>query len=259
MAKSFTGAEFLKALSEGSLKEAITAEGIVKLDPNDHHTILFSKNTSCAFWTKLPVEIIEKVDYLTAVHCQDHEYPLVRLHLKEPPADNKLASVFAHLVRRSYPPQSQDATVAPFSPRETTVSKVTAVRVVFHTLDDDKDWDTELAMYVYGPRRNLVAQRDRQLGKFRDGTNIAFDLTMFDTLDEDEIDASFSTLEINPNGDDTWRFDYEIDFFLEDGRAVGRKFIHRSLSEDKVTETYRMQDAIPLAPDRGPFDRPELP
>lgn len=109
MAKSFTGAEFLKALSEGSLteaitkgaasksKEAITKEGMAKPDANDPTAILFSENTSTGSYARIPVEMIEKVDHLTG----GHKHPRVRLQLKVPPKENKLASAFAELLRNS--------------------------------------------------------------------------------------------------------------------------------------------------------------
>lgn len=130
-----------------------------------------------------------------------------------------------------------------------TGPKVTEVTAVFLTRDDNKDWDTELDIYVYDGRRSIVAQRARQMGEFGEGTNIPLKLDRFGVIAEEDIDSCSTTLVIVPNGNDTWRFDYEVDFSFEDGRAVGRKFFHKSLSEEKLTETYRLQEAIPVAPD----------
>jgi hypothetical protein len=101
MPKSFTGTEFLKALSEGQLREPIIKEGLVKQEENDTNTLLFSEGRACQHWIKIPIEMIESVEYLTTVRCLDHEHPLARLYLKEPPADNAVASLFAELARQS--------------------------------------------------------------------------------------------------------------------------------------------------------------
>jgi hypothetical protein len=106
MAKSFTGTEFIKALAEGSLREPIVKEGMVKPADNDPNAIMFSEGTSCLFWTKIPVEMIEKVEYATTIRCQDHQHPFVRLLLKDPPAENKVATLLAELLRQTVQRQS---------------------------------------------------------------------------------------------------------------------------------------------------------
>jgi hypothetical protein len=99
MAKSFTGPEFVKALSEGGLREPIVREGMVKPSENDTTSIEFSEGNMCELWTKIPVDMIERVEYVSNIRCQDHQHPLVRLFLKEPPAENKLAGVLSELLR----------------------------------------------------------------------------------------------------------------------------------------------------------------
>jgi hypothetical protein len=101
MEKSFTGAELVKALSEGKLKELIVKEGMVKQDENDPNAILFSEGTLCESWTKIPADMIERAEHLTTVRCHDHEHPYVRLYLEEPPSENTTAGVFADLLKHS--------------------------------------------------------------------------------------------------------------------------------------------------------------
>jgi hypothetical protein len=100
MSKSFSGAEFIKALADGSLKPPIVLAGVTKFTECDPHAILFSQGTSCAFWTRITVEMIDKVDLITFVRCDDHEYPFVHICLKEV-ANNPAAEVLADLLRRS--------------------------------------------------------------------------------------------------------------------------------------------------------------
>ena len=124
MAKSFTGVEFIKALSEGSLREPVVKEGIVK-PADDLKAIFFSEGTSCLFWTKIPVEMIEQVEYITTVRCQDHQHPLIRLFLKEPPSENEVAAVLSELLRTSS--QSNEASLKLNAPSPLAISAYSAV------------------------------------------------------------------------------------------------------------------------------------
>jgi len=105
MEQSMTGAAFLAALTQGTLKEPVVREGMVKLDTTDPAAVLFAAGTACGSWTKIPVDMIDKVEYLTVVGCRDHTHPFIRLSLKEPPSDNTMARVLADLVRHT--PQSE--------------------------------------------------------------------------------------------------------------------------------------------------------
>jgi len=100
MAKSFTGTEFVKALAEGTLREPISLEGMVKKCESGTDAVLFAEGMSCLHWTRIPVEMIEEVDFISTVPCRDHEHPFVRLSLKEPTND-VVAQVFADLLRNS--------------------------------------------------------------------------------------------------------------------------------------------------------------
>lgn len=104
MAKSFTGEQFAKALSEGTLKESIVRIGMVKPDEGGPSAILFAEGTSCAKWIKIPVDLIDDVELITKISCRDHEHPLVQIRFKEPPKENESARVFAELARQSTSP-----------------------------------------------------------------------------------------------------------------------------------------------------------
>jgi hypothetical protein len=126
------------------------------------------------------------------------------------------------------------------------MAHVMGVSALFHTLDEDKDWDTFLDIYVYKPDRIEVAKRENQDTHFDDNSDHAFMLNMQEQIEEGDIDTCLTTLLITPNGDDTWRFDYRLNFMLDNGVIVGRLFISKSLSEGKRSETYALRDAIPV-------------
>jgi hypothetical protein len=113
MSKSFSGSEFVKALAEGNLKPPVLLEGVAKLADGEPAAIRFAQGISCAFWVRIPVELIDQVELITFVPCQGHEYPYVRICLKEV-ADNPAAAVLSDLLRQSelnpqpLPPRRQD-------------------------------------------------------------------------------------------------------------------------------------------------------
>jgi hypothetical protein len=45
--------------------------------------------------------MIEKVEFISTMRCHDHQHPLVRLFLKEPPGENKAATVLSEWPRAS--------------------------------------------------------------------------------------------------------------------------------------------------------------
>ena len=115
MPKTFAPGDFLKALSEGGLREPILKTGMVKQDESSPDALLFSEGGSCASWTKIPLDLIEQIEFIRTVRCRDHEHPLVRLHLKEPDPANTVAAVFAALVKAA--PSQQVPSAVPL--RET--------------------------------------------------------------------------------------------------------------------------------------------
>ncbi len=99
MPTSFSGAEFAKALSEGTLRELIELSGMVKPIDGDQTAVLFSPNAGCESWTTIPVSMIDSVHFLTTARCRDHYHPLVNITLKQPHPENTEANVFAALLR----------------------------------------------------------------------------------------------------------------------------------------------------------------
>jgi hypothetical protein len=102
MSQQFSGAEFIKALGEGGLKEGFIREGMVKQEENDPNAVQFSEGTDCSLWTKIPVGMVEQVEFLRFVSCRDHSHPFVRLHLKAP-GEGSEAAVFAALLKNALP------------------------------------------------------------------------------------------------------------------------------------------------------------
>ena len=96
MIKSFRSEEFANALAEGKLREPITLTGIVK-QYEDVRFLHFSPGKSCQQWVRIPVKIIDKVDWLGKVSCLDRTYDYVQLLLKE--VDDPILQDFTTVLR----------------------------------------------------------------------------------------------------------------------------------------------------------------
>src|ERR1051325_2785404 len=91
MTNTYTAGEFVKRLTEGALRTPLICEGFAKPAEGSHDAFLFSMGDSCENWTKVPLEIVERVEVLGESSCRDHSHPLVKVHFKEPPANEPTA------------------------------------------------------------------------------------------------------------------------------------------------------------------------
>ena len=98
IAQKFTAEDFVNALNEGTLSEAIEKHGLVKPADDDRGAIMFSEGTACENWTRIPIHMIESVTFETMIRCRDHQHPLVTLRLNRPHAENDEANVYASLL-----------------------------------------------------------------------------------------------------------------------------------------------------------------
>ncbi|MEU8546207.1 hypothetical protein AB0C81_04205 [Streptomyces roseoverticillatus] len=82
MDRTFTGEEFLQALSTDSVTVPLTLTGMAKT-ADAAGAIRFALGTACKDWVTIPVSLIDHVEPLQHVPCDDHAHPLVRLVLKD--------------------------------------------------------------------------------------------------------------------------------------------------------------------------------
>jgi len=99
MPKSYTGAEFSKALSAEPFRQPIVLTGMVKQTEDDSPALMFAEGGLCRHWVKIPIELIDSVEYLATTRCQDHDHPFVTLYLKDPSHQNPAAGMLADLLR----------------------------------------------------------------------------------------------------------------------------------------------------------------
>ena len=105
--------DFIKKLSDGSLRNPLTCNGFAKPVEDGREAFLFSLGTSCEDWIRIPSEVIEKVELLGEHSCHDHSHPLIRIHFKEPSANEPLALVLYSLLKALNPKPIQTSRFNP--------------------------------------------------------------------------------------------------------------------------------------------------
>lgn len=100
--KSFTPQEFLAQLDKGEVAAPLTLTGLVKVGEKTKE-LQFVAGTRCGNWTSVPIDIVESVDVLGSVPCDDHAHQRVRLTFKKPksPEAAAYAALLSAAVKQS--------------------------------------------------------------------------------------------------------------------------------------------------------------
>lgn len=88
--------EFLDRLVHDDLRRPLKLTGMIQKAENNDNQVLFAVGTQCANWRKVPLGIIENIEELDVVSCEDHVHPLVKISFKEPESEEAL--LFASFV-----------------------------------------------------------------------------------------------------------------------------------------------------------------
>ncbi|MFD9636872.1 hypothetical protein [Streptomyces violascens] len=118
---------------------------------------------------------------------------------------------------------------------------LTDASITFFTLDDNKDSDTLLSIQVLDRNNRVAASATGFFGQFGDGTTRPVTLKVRSGFTWDALQAGHLRLNIQPHGDDTWKFGYELDLNFSDGDFAPTIQSRLSLSEDNKTRLDPLQ------------------
>ena len=122
------------------------------------------------------------------------------------------------------------------------MSVLVTATAYFHTRDDDKDDDTVLAAAVYLPDGTLVADVVGITGRFPDDRdNGPFGLTVHGRVDRSKLGAALAALHSEPNGDDTWKFNWRLILAFDDGTQHTANWDGPFLSDDVKDRIYALR------------------
>jgi hypothetical protein len=134
---------------------------------------------------------------------------------------------------------------------------LTGATATFATLDDDKDDDTQLSIQVQNPAGSPVAAAAGTFGLFPDHrTTGPFNLPVLVPVTAGALDNGLIRIAIAPNGNDTWKFNYEIDLFFSDGTTIPITGVNQVLSESSPVLTRRFNTGVPVTVPNIIFARP---
>jgi hypothetical protein len=103
--RSFKPKEFLDKLGKDELDSPLTLTGMVKAREGSSSELMFALGPRCGNWTSVPIDIIESIDELGSVPCDDHSHHRVTLTFKTPKSPE--AAAFAALLGAAVKQQSQ--------------------------------------------------------------------------------------------------------------------------------------------------------
>lgn len=90
--------------------------------------------------------------------------------------------------------------------------------VSFHTNDEDKDDDLRVDVTVRLMDQTVVASIADEFGHFDDHSDAGpFDLLIKQAATRGELKTGSVAVKIEPNGNDTWRFNFFLDLLFDDG------------------------------------------
>ena len=121
---------------------------------------------------------------------------------------------------------------------------LTGANITFHTNDENKDWDTKVSIVVRlgGQQGPTVARTDSIFSEFGDNSDAGpFDLWLIRPVTRDQLRRGQVEISIQPNGDDTWRFNFLLDFLFSDGAHLIARANGIELTQDYKSQVFGVE------------------
>ncbi len=146
-------------------------------------------------------------------------------------------------------------TQKPAPPDLSKIPTVKAIEVQFHTNDDDKDGDTALSVSfshnnsVFAgtspgddPGNLLYGWNGVHSTDFEDNATTPWSsIPILSPVQKDLIHQCTTTVRIDPNGNDTWRFNYWVRLHYTDGTMDEYHYNGHALSEKVRENTFPLK------------------
>ena len=112
----------------------------------------------------------------------------------------------------------------------------------FHTNNEDKDDDTHLTVDVTDGNNVRCAHVDNDFGKFNDNSDTGpFPLQVLNASSEDDCVRGNVRIRIDPNGDDTWRFNFLLTLIFDDNTSLTAGADGLEVTQDRQEQTFGIQ------------------
>ena len=106
--------------------------------------------------------------------------------------------------------------------------------VLFHTNDEDKDPDTDVWVTVTNDKRTVVAHVQANFGKFPDHSDRGpYSMIVRPEIEKRSLQHGGVTIRIQPNGNDTWRFNMLVVLRFSDNSTLAAEVPNLELTQDR--------------------------
>lgn len=117
--------------------------------------------------------------------------------------------------------------------------------IQFHTNDEDKDDDTHVTVTVVDSNQVVAARVSNDFGHFDNNSDDGpFGLTVQNPSSKDALQSGRVTIHIDPNGHDTWRFNFFLDLIFDDGSHLSGGADGLELTQDRREQTFGLQGIL---------------
>jgi hypothetical protein len=117
--------------------------------------------------------------------------------------------------------------------------------ISFHTNDDDKDDDTHVTVTVRDSNQVIAARIDSDFGHFDDHSdNGPFGLVIKNQSKKEVLQTGNVTIRIDPNGHDTWKFNFYLDLIFDDGSRLSGGADGLDLNQDRRETTFGLDGIL---------------
>jgi hypothetical protein len=118
-------------------------------------------------------------------------------------------------------------------------AKLVGAQVSFHTNDEDKDDDTHVTVTVRDQNNVVAAVISSDFEHYDDNSDHGpYQLTIQNASSWYDLRAGTTTIDIDPNGNDTWRFNFNVDLTFSDGSHLGNQIGGVELSEERTSNSW---------------------
>ena len=119
---------------------------------------------------------------------------------------------------------------------------LTRASVGFHTNDEDKDDDSRVEVTVRLMDQTVVASIADEFGHFDDHSDAGpFDLLITQAANRGALKTGSVAVKIEPNGHDTWRFNFFLDLLFDDGAHLLARANGLELTESRQEQSFGIE------------------
>jgi hypothetical protein len=120
---------------------------------------------------------------------------------------------------------------------------LTSATIKFHTNNEDKDSDTHVTIDVNTQNDANAAHLDNDFGHFDDHSdNGPYNLVVNGGFTKSTLQSGYVLIRIDPNGHDTWRFNFALDLVFSDQSHMYSDDSNLELTQDRREQTFGLRN-----------------